>query len=61
MEIFTRYKTFLKGLPVLCAELKWNPQNLPFVDFSRRINMDKRESLIIIFVFLSMLRLFRFE
>jgi hypothetical protein len=33
-KIFQRYKDFQKALPALCDNLKWNPKDLPFADFS---------------------------
>lgn len=33
-EITNRYRTFKRALPSICAELKWNPSDLGFIDFS---------------------------
>lgn len=33
-KIHQRYVDFQKGLPLICAKLKWNPEKLPFADFS---------------------------
>ena len=33
-KIFRRYQVFQAALPALCDKLNWNPQDLPFADFS---------------------------
>jgi hypothetical protein len=32
--IHARYRTFQYALPEMCADLRWDPDNLPFSDFS---------------------------
>lgn len=33
-EILKRYRAFRRGLPSICARLRWNPQKLGFVDYA---------------------------
>jgi hypothetical protein len=33
-QIFQRYRIFRSALPALCDKLKWDPNELPFADYS---------------------------